>query len=532
MKKEGTLKRILSVILSVVLVVSMITVTQPNQANAAEVSANILTNGGFDKVSEAWKDQGGALVGAQTVVDDVNTTIETEFTNDFAGNAPTWGWNMQGNTVDVVEVEGNKVLSFTYASGTSYITNYGFLGYSGFTVGNEYRISCRIYSDTAVSFRLYDDATGQNEHKMTSAKEWTTYTVNLTASATSTTLYFGFMDSYTGTVYIDDLKIEHITTIANKETVYIPSFTNDFAGNAPTWGWNMQGNTVDVVEVEGNKVLSFTYASGTSYITNYGFLGYSGFTVGNEYRISCRIYSDTAVSFRLYDDATGQNEHKMTSAKEWTTYTVNLTASATSTTLYFGFMDSYTGTVYIDDLIIAEKTEQTKKTYTEGIGTCNGAEADSVLAMKDYTKVTQGVAIKKGNRYAYSFMVKSENAGEDLAFGVTAGNNTTDPVTVTSDWKEVTGSFTATADATEFGFTRSGTGTVLIDDVVLKETVTGPADHTANGGAYIPAGHINTLKGDTWDFSSDVTGQYSGNATREIANKTLKISELTNNQYV
>ena len=393
MKQEGTLKRILSVILSVVLVVSSITVTQPTQANAADPSANILTNGGFDNASDKWKDQADTLVGAQAVVDDV---IRTEYmTNgDFEGETTNYnsGNNANATIVEGEGVDGSKALKFTRASESTNPEPFVYFSPTDLdTTGTvEYTLSFKLRSTGA---------------------HWQGYIVENGATA--------------------------------------------------SWGaigWTAADNTWTEYE------FTFVTTTGTAQI---GIQAVQG-----------------------------------------------------------------SGDIYIDDFRVYSEKNKLVQTYTEGIGMCNAAEPDNVLAMKDYTKVTQDVTITKGNQYDYSFMVKSENAGEDLAFGVTAGNNTTDPVTVTSDWKEVTGSFTATADATEFGFTRSGTGTVLIDDVVLKETVTGPADHTANGGAYIPAGHINTLKGDTWDFSSDVTGQYSGNATREIANKTLKISELTNNQYV
>ena len=209
----------------------------------------------------------------------------------------------------------------------------------------------------------------------------------------------------------------------------------------------------------------------------------------------------------------------------WSNISYTLTPQQSTAWAQIGFQLDAQTTVEIDNFSITyDAGTQAKKTYTEGIGTCNGAELDNVLAMKDYTKVTQDVTIKKGNQYDYSFMVKSENAGEGFAFGVTAGDNTTNPVTVTSDWQEVTGSFTATADATEFGFTRSGTGTVLVDEVVLNETVTGPTDHTAmpGGGAYVPEGHINLLSGAISDFSSDAG--YSLNGVGVIENDMLKIT--------
>ena len=392
MKQEGTLKRILSVILSVVLVVSSITVTQPTQANAADPSANILTNGGFDNASEKWEDQDGTLVGEQAVVEDV--TVHEIVTNggfeDGTYRSGVNGWQTQTKTkatlsvIDDKDDASNKVLQVVGSEGGAQANFY--LGEAGILeVGKTYTVSFMArQTEGGGGFHNYSDQV---------VGEWTSH------------------------------------------------------------GWKALSQDWTKIEYEIIPTLSKAWAQ-----------------IGLQLDAACTVEID---NFSITYDA---------------------------------------GT-------------QVKKTYTEGIGTCNAVEPDNVLAMKDYTKVTQDVAIQKGNRYDYSFMVKSENAGEDLAFGVTAGDNTTDAVTVTSDWKEVTGSFTATADATEFGFTRGGKGTVLIDDVVLNETVTGPTDHTSmpGGGAYVPEGQYNVLSGAISDFSSD-DEDYSLNGVGSIENGMLKIT--------
>ena len=521
MEKKKWWKRLLSVTLSICMVVGLATVSGPDKAEASE-GTNILENHDFSSASSAWVDQDGTLVPAQTLVDDVKVTSEVKYSNDFS-NGSTFAWNLNNTTTPIVEKDGNKVLSFTRGA-NSYITYYGF---SNFIVGNSYRLSCRVYSDMAVSFRLYDSATSKYDMHTTTAGGWSTYTVDLTATSTSSTLYFGIMDSSTGPVYIDDVMIEQITTETNTETVYTTEFTNDFAGSSPTWGWNTNNTTTSVVEKDGNKVLSFT-SGGSTYITNYGFLGYGGFTVGTNYRITCRVYSDAAVSFRLYDNATSKYDIHTTTAGGWSTYTVDLTASSTGTTLYFGFMNGSSGTVYIDDLMIAKATEATAQTYTEGIGTCKNAETDNVLVMKDYTKVTQSVATTIGETYSYSFAVKGVDVGSDFSASVIAGGKTVQAITATSEWTTVEGQFTATENATNFGFARAGEGELWIDDVVLYSSKPTPTDHTSLDGPYIPDGYKNLLSGAATDFSSSEHGHTVPNGST-VQNGYLKTTMASGN---
>ena len=541
MKQEGTLKRILSVILSVVLIVSSITVTQPTQANAADPSANILTNGGFDNASDKWKDQADTLVGAQAVVDDV---IRTEYmTNgDFEGETTNYnsGNNANATIVEGEGVDGSRALKFTRADASATSHPYVCFTPTGLdTTGTvTYTLSFKLRS-TGAHWQGYIVENGSTADwgaiGWTAANDtWTEY--EFTFVTTTGTAQIGIQAvQATGDIYIDNLSIY----TEEKVKVQDDKFAGGNFEGAVSYS---QGNVANatIVEgegVDGSKALKFTRADESATSHPYVCFTPTGLdTTGTvTYTLSFKLRS-TGAHWQGYITENGDTANwgaiGWTAADNtWTEYEFNFVTTTGTAQIGIQAVQA-TGDIYIDDFRVYSEKNKLVQTYTEGIGTCNAVEPDNVLAMKDYTKVTQDVTIKNGNQYDYSFMVKSENAGEGFAFGVTAGDNTTDAVTVTSEWKEVTGSFTATADATEFGFTRSGTGTVLIDDVVLNETVTGPADHTANGGAYIPAGHINTLKGDTWDFSSDVTGQYSGGATKEIANKTLKISELTNSQYV
>lgn len=509
MKQKNMWKRLLSVILSVCMVVGLITVSEPNKVEAAD-GTNLLANGDFASAASAWVDQNGTLVPAQTLVDDIKITSEVKFLNDFSGTSPTWGWNVNNTTSSVVEKDGNKVLSFA-PGGNKYISNYGFLGWNNqFTVGANYRISCRVYSDTEVSFRLYDNNTGKNDLHTTVAGDWSTYTIDLTATATSTTLYFHFMDSSSGPVYIDDLKIEEITTTTNTETVYTVETSNDFSSGS-TRGWNLQGGTGSLNTIDdGNQVLSWTgkTTSNNTYITYYG----SSFTAGETYVISCKVKANGETSVRLYFDGDGSQITKTVNSNAWTEFSLTLTPSqditsgSNASVFYFAVRDTTGNTAYIDDLVISKATEATAQTYTEGIGTCKNAETDNVLVMEDYTKVIQPVTITSGGTYSYSFAVKGVDTGDDFAASVIAGTETVQEVTVTSEWTTVEGQFTATANESNFGFVRTGEGELWIDDVVLSSSKPTPTDHTSLEGPYIPEGYENLLSGAATDFSGSGHG--------------------------
>ena len=438
------LKKLLSLLTAFALMFSMV----PAMGIAASAEAeNLLANGDFETTG-TWVDGNGTEIGQQQEVP-VTTNV---YTNDFSGASPLLAWNHNNTSSSVVELNGDNVLSFTPGTNT-YVTYYGM---SSLVVGDDYILKCKVYTDTDTSFRLYDNATGKNMHKTAAAGQWTEYTVSLTATAAATTLYFGVMDGSGNTVYIDDVAIEHV----EKETVSVPLYSNDFSGTSPLLAWNYSNTTSSVVELDGNKVLSFAPGANT-YITYYGM---NSLVVGNDYVMSCKILCDTNVYFRLYDNATGKYAIKTALAGQWTEYTVNLTATATSTTLYFGIMDSNAGPVYIDDVCIASCEMQNATSYSDGIGDCNGAEESSVLAMSANAQVSQPVALSAGNTYGYSFDVKGDSTA---ALSLLNG----DAITVSEDWTTVTGSFVADSADSSFGFVCTA-GAVLLDNVSVWQEST------------------------------------------------------------
>ena len=503
MEKKNMWKRLLSVTLSVCMIVGLITVTEPSKAEASD-GTNILANVDFASASSAWVDQDGTPVPAQTLVDDIKVTSEKKYFNDFSGLSPTHGWNINNTTTIVENLDENKVLSFTRGT-NNFITYYG----TAFETGKTYDISCKVYCNVDTYFRLYNESTGSAiyEDKTAKAGEWTEYSITVTASSNipQPVTIFKIMDDNTK-VYIDDVKIEQITTTTNTETVYTTMHSNDFSSGS-TWGWNLQKGTGSLNTIDdGNQVLSWTgkTTASNTYITYHG----SSFTAGETYVLSCRIKASGATSVRIYFAGTEDIVSKTVNSDEWTEYSmtitpkVDITSGENESVFYFGIMDTTGNTAYVDDLKVAKATEATAQTYTEGIGTCKNVETDNVLVMKDYTKVTQPVTITSGETYSYSFAVKGVDTGIDFAASVIAGDETVQTITATSKWTIVEGQFTATANKSNFGFARTGEGELWIDDVVLSSSKPTPTDHTSLEGPYIPEGHENLLSGAATDFSS------------------------------
>lgn len=248
-------------------------------------------------------------------------------------------------------------------------------------------------------------------------------------------------------------------------------YNNDFSGVKPTTGWNLgteTETTSEVVELEGNDVLSLKVGT-RQYDTYYG----TSFEKGKKYTVSCRVLSKNKdASFRLYySDNIGEREHKSVKANIWTDFSITIDCNGDITTpsIFFGIMNNSTEQIYIDDVKIVCDEKKTVQTYTEGIGNCNKEEDTNILVMDSYSKVTQQVVINKKKTYEYSFDIKKVDSKSDLKTGLTASENSFDEISASDTWKTVSGYFEATSDATEFGFTKSGTGLVLVRNVYLAE---------------------------------------------------------------
>ncbi len=555
MKDRKSWKKALSVLLSTAMVVGLIGVAGPKPVKAADPEANVLTNGDFEDASNAsWKDQDGKLVGAQEVVDDV-TVHEIVTNGDFeAGNYQSGvnGWQGRGGADLSVIADStdatNKVLQVVSTAGGAQANFY--LGKAGILeVGKKYTVSFDVKQTGGNGgFTKYSDSVvgGWTSHEWEApSSKWRTIEYDIIPTKSTAWAQIGIQFDAAATFCIDNFSIAWKETKMENVTGDIVENGDFEAGNYQSGvnGWQSRGGADLSVIADStdatNKVLQVVSTAGGAQANFY--LGKAGILeVGKKYTVSFDVKQTGGNGgFTKYSDSVvgGWTSHEWEApSSKWRTIEYDIIPTKSTAWAQIGIQFDAAATFCIDNFSITyDAGTQVAKTYTEGIGTCKDAEPDNVLAMKDYTKVTQEGTIKKGNRYDYSFMVKSENAGEDLAFGVTAGDNATVPVTVTSEWKKVTGFFTATSDATEFGFTRGGTGTVLVDDVVLNETAVGPSNHTsmAGGGAYVQEGQINTLKTGNWNFSSDdLTGYTSEKASMEVVNQTLKIGVNANGGYV
>lgn len=440
---------------------------------AVQADAGLLTNGDFESAG-GWTDQDGNTVAAQQETEDIHTSVTDYRIIDFESfaeaetlTALSGGWNLQnqGDYFGIETVDGSKVLRMTKDADTygRYLSYYG----ASITTGVTYRITYRAKASQAIFLQTYfaGSVTG-SDHIAQLNTQWQTVTYEFVSPKTQDPgqLFFNlYQDGGSGTVYIDDLSIQIIETTGNTVIEPVQKYYNDFSDGS-ILHWNVNNTTYAVTEKNGEQVLSFT-PGGNTYITYYGV----PFEAGKTYTVSCKVLTDTVISFRLYNEATGTAVYQIgnTVPGQWTDYSITVTAGSavSQPSTYFGNMTG-SGTVYIDDVQVVCNEEVPATTYTEGIGNCLNTEDSNVLAMKAYTKVYQSVSLTQGTDYAYSFRVKGVDMGSDLAFGVQYGEAAVTH-SVTDSWSTLSGVFTASQDTMEFGFFRSGTGTVLLDDVVL-----------------------------------------------------------------
>ena len=187
----------------------------------------------------------------------------------------------------------------------------------------------------------------------------------------------------------------------------------------------------------------------------------------------------------------GQSEVLETAPTGWNHVEYETTATASGNVILY--IEAYSGTVYVDNVSIYYETEEPVLKLTDGIGNCDGTEADNVLMMKELTEVSQNITVSNGKRYKYSFQLKNTATESDFSFGLYAGDTAIDETiagaTTVQGWREVSGFYDASTDATKISFKRSGTGTVYIDDVQFIEvqkvdmTLSEPALNTTSSDA-------------------------------------------------
>ena len=507
MKGQNLLKRVLCVITSIALVVGMITISEPNQAQASDTE-NLITNGGFD-TTEGWMNNSDVStpieVSMQQAVQDKEVK-EYISNGDFeSGNADQWG-SVHSLPAAIVEENGNKVLKI------SNVTNGKvFHVLSGLTAGETYQISFNIKGSSDISYHLFCGDEGLSTAEpfytwKTATTTWTTHEMSYTVPAGNAGHLVFQCVGGSGEMYLDNFSVsqEKVKT----ELTNVISNSDFESGNADQWG-SVHSLPAAIVEENGNKVLKI------SNVTNGKvFHVLSGLTAGETYQISFNIKGSSDISYHLFCGDEGLSTAEpfytwKTATTTWTTHEMSYTVPAGNAGHLVFQCVGGSGEIFIDDFVA--KTEQVAGTYTEGIGTCLDTEPDNVLVMKNMTEVTYPVAIQSGKTYEYSFAVKKDAEGSNFAVGFAAGENTIWNYDSTmenlSSWTTISGTFTATSDADSIQFTRGGVGNVFLDDVVLKEGEAAQVEPKM-----IDLGYKMVEVDNSWYFSSsnisDVTGSY------------------------
>ena len=503
MKRHNLIKRVLCVIISIALVVGMITISEPNQAQASDTE-NLIENGGFD-TTEGWINNSNVSnpieVSMQQAVQDKEVR-EYISNGDFeSGNADQWG-SVHSLPAAIVEENGNKVLKI------SNVTNGKvFHVLSGLTAGETYQISFNIKGSSDISYHLFCGDEGLSNAEpfytwKTATTTWTTHEMSYTVpTGNAGHLVFQCVGG-SGEMYLDNFSVsqEKVKT----ELTNVISNSDFESGNADQWG-SVHSLPAAIVEENGNKVLKI------SNVTNGKvFHVLSGLTAGETYQISFNIKGSSDISYHLFCGDEGLSNAEpfytwKTATTTWTTHEMSYTVpTGNAGHLVFQCVGGC-GEIFIDDFVA--KTEQVAGTYTEGIGTCLDTEPDNVLVMKNMTEVTYPVAIQSGKTYEYSFAVKTDAKGSGFAVHFTAGENAiwnhNSETENATDWDTISGAFTATSDADSIQFVKMGEGIVFLDDVSLTEsTAVQPELQSVeisfdnyNGGWYFTVDDITKIPG-------------------------------------
>lgn len=283
--------------------------------------------------------------------------------------------------------------------------------------------------------------------------------------------------------------------------------------------WNLNSSNVastqlaiEAFEDRGN-VLKFTKeAKASQYITYYGIT----LEADTTYHVTFDAKSPDGVSLQFYYDKGGgsafaDSVKTKTLGNDWFTYDITFTTGEnTMQTAYFNLYDTtQSGVVYVDDLCITKITVENSG-YTEGYGTFG--EADNALMVETKTEFwNYGTSVKEGKTYRYSMNVKVEDAGSDFSFQPYlydfVNKKTTYltelKLTANCDWLTISCQFTAPAvdetNGVRFGFTRSGTGRVYLDDIELTEV--GSANPVPEQDSFVPNG--STLSG--WNGATEIS---------------------------
>ena len=214
MKKFNNLKRFLSMLLSISMVVGLVAVVEPREA-AAATGTNLVTNSGFD-TTDGWD---GAV--AQEKVQDVEIVKTAVFEAGFEpseGKAQVQPW-LAGEkaTLDTANVYGDgstqslkwntsdstilEFMPFQVEAGKTYNVSYDWKVEDGVS-GPFY---CRFHQYLDQSEVLWDAPVGWNH-------------VEYETTATSSGDVILYIEANSGTVYVDNVSVAIITEVPKTAT--------------------------------------------------------------------------------------------------------------------------------------------------------------------------------------------------------------------------------------------------------------------------------------------------------------------------
>ena len=307
-------------------------------------------------------------------------------------------------------------------------------------------------------------------------------------------------------------------TVAVMETVDLITngdFENTGFDYTSLWGSN--AGSLGVVTESDNRVLKAeTFANENILYVQ------SGMTPGETYKIRFKIKGSNNISYHLFCGDTGLSSAAViqdwqTAMTEWTTYekTYTVPEGNAGHLVIQNVTGSGSGDLYIDDFSVS--LSKTAYTYSEGIGNCDGAEPDKVLVMENMTKVSQSLHLESGKSYQFSFKVKGED-GADATVTLATDATDVEVATPTSQWQDVSGTFTVESETHTISLKRQGTGKVFIDDVVIKEAESEEMEQVEisfdkyEGGWYFTVDDISKIAGGCYRIPVKI----DGNTTTDI----------------
>ncbi len=413
----------------------------------------------------------------------LTTTTELLKNNNFAdGNA---NWSFSGNS-EIIDDNGTNEIKMTVpANGSEYIQQT-----VAVVPGKTYDFSADLMTqeqdgnDAQAQVYVIDSA-----WNMVCPSEYKTYgwkhlTAKYTAPAGVTSVTVLLQHNVVAGVSFwknISFSITETVTEEQRENVFVNGdFETTFASDS-SYAYNINDA---VAEFTTETVHSGTYAAKytSGYFTNYGTSVEPG-----TYTLSMWVNTVSGSTVEMSGYVTGcgidWKDFAMTAVRGVTDGWVQISGEVTFTeagTPQFGFK-SYDGSgeVYIDDIKLEKVTYipvYPSSDYTEGVGNF-GKDGSNCLKVDTTTEFwNYGTSVTAGQKYIYSMDIKIEDSEEGFQFRPYVYNfgDSWQQSTVynsDTDWTHYVYEFTAgTPDpenGTRFGFVRSGTGTVFIDNVEL-----------------------------------------------------------------